>query len=142
MIDFKKFFCASVAALTIVSTSAAANDTASGDPLCIRAYASEALDGERTATVYEHPVSGITVVFRVVYFRKYDEEAYGHTNSIYDALERLDYDGSFRNRRDNIAPFNGFTDYSGTAEENTKMLALLKSGSLIKRKTYIHAYYG
>lgn len=55
----------------------------------------------------------------------------GVTNSIVSALQALKIDSNF-NYRKKIAVANGISGYSGTAEQNTKMLNLLKQGKLIK----------
>lgn len=51
--------------------------------------------------------------------------------SIVDALKSIGVDFSFDNRK-KIAYKNGFSSYSGTAEENLKLLSLLKKGKLLK----------
>ncbi len=51
--------------------------------------------------------------------------------SIALALESLGYDGSYAFRT-KIAAANGIADYSGTADQNLKMLDLLKAGKLLK----------
>ena len=55
----------------------------------------------------------------------------GSTNSIVDALKSLKIDSSYKNRKV-IAQNNGFLNYTGKANENLKMLALLKEGKLKK----------
>ena len=55
----------------------------------------------------------------------------GNTNSIVDALKDVKVDSSYAHRKE-IAGANGIAGYRGTAEQNTKMLNLLKSGKLIK----------
>ena len=54
-------------------------------------------------------------------------------SSIVDALNSIGVDSSFSNRK-SIAIINGITDYSGQAEQNIKLLGLLKQGKLIKSK--------
>ena len=49
-----------------------------------------------------------------------------------DYLKKIDVDSSYANRK-RIAIKNGIADYSGTAEQNLKLLDLLLSGKLIKR---------
>lgn len=49
--------------------------------------------------------------------------------SIVDALNQIKVNSSF-NYRSRLASVNGITNYSGTAEQNTKMLELLKNGLL------------
>lgn len=142
MINIKKIFSTTLAALMIVSSSAAVSSIASNRITIPMTVFAAGTDGEKTTTVYEHPSDHITVVFRVVYHKKYDVNVYGNTDSIYDALECLGYDGSYRNRKNNIAPVNsGFGGYSGKPEENRRMLNLLKEGKLIRTKTYVTAYY-
>ncbi len=63
----------------------------------------------------------------------YAKCASSHT-SIVTALNSIGVDSSKANRT-SIAKLNGITNYTGTAEQNTKMLSLLKSGKLIKSKT-------
>lgn len=49
--------------------------------------------------------------------------------SIVDALNQIGVDSSFSNRS-KLAQNNGITNYQGTAEQNTKMLEMLKNGTL------------
>lgn len=56
--------------------------------------------------------------------------ASNHT-SIADALESIGVDGSKTNRT-KIAKANGITNYTGTADQNGKLLKLLKTGKLKK----------
>ena len=55
----------------------------------------------------------------------YDDE------SIVDALKAIKVDSSFAYRK-KLAAANGIKPFSGTLAQNTRMLALLKSGKLIK----------
>jgi GH25 family lysozyme M1 (1,4-beta-N-acetylmuramidase) len=55
----------------------------------------------------------------------------GTTYSIVNALQTLKIDSNY-NYRKSIAKINGISDYSGTPEQNTKMLNLLKEGKLVK----------
>ena len=57
----------------------------------------------------------------------------GKSNSIVDALKSLKIDSSF-NHRKQIAKANGITLYVGLANQNIKLLTLLKQGILIKEK--------
>lgn len=50
-------------------------------------------------------------------------------SSIVDALKSIGVDSSMSNRK-TIAAANGISNYSGTADQNTQMLNLLKSGQL------------
>lgn len=63
----------------------------------------------------------------ITYFKKYT----GKSNSIVDALNAIGADSSYAYRK-KIATANGIKNYSGTAAQNTKMLALLKKGVLMK----------
>lgn len=64
---------------------------------------------------------------KVSYFTKFT----GKTESIVTALYMIGADGSFEYRK-KIAAANNITGYTGSAEQNTKMLNLLKKGKLIK----------
>ncbi len=61
------------------------------------------------------------------YFKTYK----GDSKSIVDALESIGAKSDFAYRK-KIAAKNKIADYKGTPEQNKKMLALLKSGKLIK----------
>ena len=50
-------------------------------------------------------------------------------NSIVDALKSIGVDSSFENRK-RLAELNGINDYTGTPEQNTYLLNLLKQGKL------------
>lgn len=58
----------------------------------------------------------------------------GNSTSLVDALKAVGVDSSFGNRQA-IASLNGYSSYSGTAAQNSALLAKLKSGTLIKSKT-------
>lgn len=60
------------------------------------------------------------------YFPRYA----GSSGSIAAALDSLGVDSSYSNRS-KIASANGVSGYRGTAEQNTRLLALLKQGALI-----------
>ncbi len=62
---------------------------------------------------------------------KYYPPYLGKSSSIVDALATLGVNASKDNRR-KIAAANGIPSYSGTAQENTYLLNLLKHGKLIK----------
>lgn len=66
---------------------------------------------------------------KIVYYPKYK----GKSKSLVDALKSLDIN-SGKNNRKRIAVLNGIKNYSGTAAQNTKLLNLLKRGTLIKCK--------
>ena len=52
-------------------------------------------------------------------------------STLVNALKIIKVDSSYANRK-KIAKANGISNYSGTAQQNTKLLELLKSGKLIK----------
>ena len=66
---------------------------------------------------------------KIVYFKKYT----GKHDGIVKILDAKKYDSSFESRA-RIAKLNGISNYSGTAEQNTKMVKLIKAGKLIKKK--------
>ena len=55
----------------------------------------------------------------------------GNSISIVDALKEICEDSSFANRQ-KIAEKNGITGYRGSADQNNKLLSLIKNGKLIK----------
>ena len=61
------------------------------------------------------------------YYKKY----VGNSCSLVDALQSIGVDSSFSNRK-KIAAKNGIKNYTGTAEQNTKILKLLKQCKLKK----------
>ncbi len=63
----------------------------------------------------------------VKYFAKYT----GSSGSIVTALKAIGENSSYSYRR-TVAKKNGFSDYGGTAKQNTALLSLLKQGKLIK----------
>ncbi len=64
---------------------------------------------------------------QISYYPRYT----GSSGSIVDALKAVGVDSSLKNRG-NIASKNGVTGYRGSAEQNNKLLSLLKNGKLIK----------
>ena len=66
---------------------------------------------------------------KIAYYPRYK----GKSSSIVDALKSLSINPSKRNRK-RIATLNGIKNYIGTAAQNTKLLNLLKRGTLIKCK--------
>ena len=74
--------------------------------------------------LYKEPVAK-----KVVYYPKYK----GKSKSLVDALKSLGIN-SGKNNRKWIATLNGIKNYTGTATQNTKLLNLLKRGTLIKCK--------
>lgn len=75
------------------------------------------------------------------YFPRYT----GNSGSIAAALDALGADSSYSNRT-KIAGANGVSGYRGTAEQNTRLLALLKQGTLIDpsvpERSFFPAYTG
>ena len=61
------------------------------------------------------------------YYPQYD----GSSNSLVDALNSLNIPSSFEARK-KIATNNGMIDYSGSSDQNTQLLQLLKQGKLKK----------
>lgn len=55
----------------------------------------------------------------------------GNSVSIVDALQAVEVESSFASR-EKIAVKNGITGYRGSADQNNRLLSLLKSGKLIK----------
>lgn len=62
---------------------------------------------------------------------EYYLHAIWHGNSITKALESIGEDGSYQHRAQ-IAAANGIVGYVGSAEQNTHMLNLLRTGQLIR----------
>ena len=75
--------------------------------------------------LYKKGASSTT--FSATYFPKYT----GTTVSIVNALQALKIDSNY-NYRKSIAKVNNIINYSGTPEQNTRMLSLLKEGKLVK----------
>ena len=65
------------------------------------------------------------LVNKVVYLSNPNYTGY----SIVDALNQIGVDSSY-NHRSKLANANGITNYVGSAEQNTKMLEMLKNGTL------------
>lgn len=68
-----------------------------------------------------------TATTKTKYYPKYT----GKSTSIANALDSMKLDGSLSHRK-KIAKANNITGYVGSAEQNTKMLSLLKKGKLKK----------
>ena len=66
--------------------------------------------------------------YEVEYYKKYT----GQSNSIVDALKAIGLPNPTLLYRRKIAKVNGISNYIGTANQNTKMLNLLKEGKLKK----------
>ncbi|MCI8718680.1 MAG: DUF3597 domain-containing protein, partial [Lachnospiraceae bacterium] len=64
---------------------------------------------------------------QISYYPRYT----GNSVSIVDALQAVGVENSFANRQ-KIAGRNGITGYRGSADQNNKLLSLLKNGNLIK----------
>lgn len=65
----------------------------------------------------------------ITYFKRYT----GKHDGIVKILDAKKYDSSFESRK-KIAELNGIKNYQGTAEQNEKMVKLIKAGKLIKKK--------
>jgi hypothetical protein len=63
---------------------------------------------------------------------KYYKACSSKVASFVDGLIEVGESDTSKTHRTKIAKANGITSYSGTAEQNTKLLALLKKGKLIK----------
>ena len=72
----------------------------------------------------------MTASFADTYYPKYK----GSSFSLVDGLKAVGADSS-RDNRNAIAKLNGIKDYEGTAEQNLKLLDLLKNGKLVKKKS-------
>ena len=72
-------------------------------------------------------LSGKELAEIAVYYPQY----IGNTNSIVDALKAVKVDSSYSHRK-KIAKANKIAGYIGTAQQNGKLLALLKQGKLVK----------
>lgn len=83
-----------------------------------------------TSTIKKCGLNGFTKVVQTVpsYYNKYT----GSSVSIVTALKAVGETDTTLKHRKEIAKVNGFTDYNGSASDNTKMLALLKQGKLLK----------
>ena len=62
--------------------------------------------------------------------KKYYPKYTGKSESIVEGLQAIKVDSNLNNRR-KIAAANGIANYSGTAEQNIKLLKLLKKGKLL-----------
>jgi len=77
--------------------------------------------------LYTVPASALKPEPQVSYYPRYT----GSSVSIVDGLQSVGIESSFANRQ-RIAAKNGITGYRGSAEQNNKLLSLLKNGKLIK----------
>lgn len=84
----------------------------------IRGYITPKYDTEKEETIETS---------KVEYYPKHTGTSY----SLVDALKSLGIDSSMNHRKE-IAKSNGIENYKGTAQQNGKMLSLLKQGKLIK----------
>jgi hypothetical protein len=84
----------------------------------IRGYITPKYDTEKEETIETSKV-------------EYYPQHTGTSNSLVDALKSLGIDSSMNHRKE-IAKANGIENYKGTAQQNGKMLSLLKQGKLIK----------
>ena len=79
--------------------------------------------------VNDGDIRGLYTEQQVSYYPAYT----GTSTSIVDSLKAIGVDSSLENRK-SIAAKNGISNYSGTAEQNNKLLSLLKQGKLIIRR--------
>lgn len=79
------------------------------------------------AVITKYDLTRFDTALTIHYFKKYT----GTTTSIQQALISLGEKGDF-NYRSKIAVVNNISNYKGSAEQNIKMLNLLKKGKLIK----------
>lgn len=88
---------------------------------------------KQTNTLYKWKLAGddINKVDNSTDKQSYYSKCLYKGNSIVDALKSIKVDSSFINRK-KIAEKNNIDDYRGTAEQNTKLLNLLKKGKLKK----------
>ena len=77
--------------------------------------------------LYTAPASTPEPQPQVSYYPRYT----GGSVGIVDGLQAVGVESSFANRK-NIAIKNGITNYTGSADQNNKLLSLLKIGKLIK----------
>ena len=89
-------------------------------------------DGYATSSTY---VNTLVSTVKKYNLTKYDTGAIEYfpkyQDSLVNALNAVGADSSY-NYRKRIAVKNGISNYSGTADQNTKLLSLLKEGKLIK----------
>lgn len=88
---------------------------------------------KQTNTLYKWKLAGddINKVDNSTDKQSYYSKCLYKGNSIVDALKSIKVDSSFSHRQ-KIAEKNNIDDYRGTAEQNTKLLNLLKIGKLKK----------
>lgn len=88
---------------------------------------------KQTNTLYKWKLAGddINKVDNSTDKQSYYSKCLYKGNSIVDALKSIKVDSSFSHRQ-KIAEKNNIDDYRGTAEQNTKLLNLLKKGKLKK----------
>lgn len=91
-----------------------------------------------TATIptTETPVTSIVPGEGGYWIITYFSVPASHYTSIVEALKSIGFDSSFEYRK-TIAELNDISNYTGTAEQNTTLLKLLKQGKLIKSKVWV-----
>ena len=107
-------------------------------PLWLAKYSSSM--GEYQPYMWQHSSKGTVPgidgsVDLNIFFDNSDEEVEYYPIpeiTLIEYLKKIDVDSTYANRK-RIAIRNGIADYSGTAEQNLKLLDLLLSGKLIKR---------
>ena len=72
-------------------------------------------------------------MIKTIYFKKYT----GTSGSLVDAMKAVGAKDTTMNYRTKIAKLNGIKNYSGTVDQNVKMLRLLREGKLIKTVTQV-----
>lgn len=105
------------------NTSAGAKVIPNGGAVCMKSYNKNNL----SIAGYGRPKYDSVSEKEIVYYPKYT----GTSSSIVDALQSLKIDSNL-NYRKKIAAANNINNYSGTADQNKKLLNLLKNGKLIK----------
>ncbi|MCM1234355.1 MAG: hypothetical protein NC489_30000, partial [Ruminococcus flavefaciens] len=111
------------------NTSGASGVVSNGGGVAKKKYSIAAYKGK---VLFGHPKYDQTEAkdqdgSSVKYYIKYT----GKSGSIVDALKEIGADSSAASRI-RIAAANNITGYKGTAEQNTRMLSLLKKGKLIQ----------
>ena len=76
-------------------------------------------------------MSRVIIIFETVLSGQRFPPSCLNSVSIVDSLKSIGAPSDY-NYRARIAAVNGITNYRGTAEQNTRMLNLLKAGQLIK----------
>lgn len=99
-------------------------------------YALYSSTKDRDCLMWQHTskgkVDGISGNVDMNYLYTEEKEYYDSPEfTLVESLNKVGVDSSYKNR-EKIAAANGITNYTGTAEQNIKMLELLEAGKLIK----------